>query len=528
MLAAPQLYATLEYGRNVLRAPDDLSLLLGGRFPLRDLPLLALPRIAGDSKIGNWQGFGNENEIVAYVGLLTLFLAPLALVRIRQPAVQALLAIEILAWAIALGTPVYHFLYHVIPGVNQLRATARATSLHAVALPCLAAIGLDVGLDHLVRSRSRRRATAYIVLVAVAVLAFAVLLHAYPRGLFSQGYMLRQYAGLLVPSGAGLVLAGIAILQPRRAPACAWLLAPVVALDLWIPYGRYNTASVGPAPLSQSTAVTDFLRSHKGRFVAFQADELTGDTPIAYRIESLEGYQSAIVKNYGDLFNQIENQGIGLRYSNAVPPLQQKRSLDSPILDLLGVRWVLTQTRPQALQGVSALAPAPRLVAPPDLIYERPNALAPVTAVCLRPVGSEGDVLRQLAQEKREEIGRVALSTETVAGVDCTSVGDQLNAALEWSNIDIDGRVQGTIRSHTASVVRVTETYYPGWRASVDGRPVPVLRLDHALLGAAVGKGTHRFSFSFHQDELGLTLPIAALAGLMLLAAAAIGLKVRT
>jgi hypothetical protein len=40
-------------------------------------------------------------------------------------------------------------------------------------------------------------------------------------------------------------------------------------------------------------------------------------------------------------------------------------------------------------------------------------------------------------------------------------------------------------------VLVVAEPWYPGWRALVDGAPAPLLRVDYALRGVALGPGRH-------------------------------------
>ena len=53
--------------------------LVATAFPVNLVPLVALPRAFGDSGAANWHVGGNENEYVAFVGLVCLLLAALAL-----------------------------------------------------------------------------------------------------------------------------------------------------------------------------------------------------------------------------------------------------------------------------------------------------------------------------------------------------------------------------------------------------------------------------------------------------------------
>ena len=66
--------------------------------------------------------------------------------------------------------------------------------------------------------------------------------------------------------------------------------------------------------------------------------------------------------------------------------------------------------------------------------------------------------------------------------------------------------------AHRGGVLVLSDTYYPGWRAEVDGRPVPVLRANHVFRGVALEAGDRRVVFTFESTYL------AAGAGLSLLA----------
>jgi hypothetical protein len=68
----------------------------------------------------------------------------------------------------------------------------------------------------------------------------------------------------------------------------------------------------------------------------------------------------------------------------------------------------------------------------------------------------------------------------------------------------------------------VTDAYYPGWVATVDGRPAPILRADHAFRAVAVPAGEHRIEMRYMPASLRLGALVSGLgalvAGAMLLA----------
>lgn len=85
----------------------------------------------------------------------------------------------------------------------------------------------------------------------------------------------------------------------------------------------------------------------------------------------------------------------------------------------------------------------------------------------------------------------------------------------------IPGRYGFTVKNPGPVVVRVAEKFDPNWKATVDGKSVPVLRVDYMFQGIALGEaGTHRVELAYAPSKSPVLLQEAGLlAGL---AAAAI------
>jgi len=43
----------------------------------------------------------------------------------------------------------------------------------------------------------------------------------------------------------------------------------------------------------------------------------------------------------------------------------------------------------------------------------------------------------------------------------------------------------------------LTDSYYPGWEATLDGNPLPVLMVDILFRGVIVPAGSHQINFGF-------------------------------
>ncbi|MGH9178733.1 MAG: YfhO family protein, partial [Acidimicrobiales bacterium] len=71
------------------------------------------------------------------------------------------------------------------------------------------------------------------------------------------------------------------------------------------------------------------------------------------------------------------------------------------------------------------------------------------------------------------------------------------------------------------SVLVLSDTWFPGWQATVDGRSAPVLRVDHALRGVAVPAGAHVVEFRYRPQSVRLGAAVTALTLVVLVGSGA-------
>ena len=69
------------------------------------------------------------------------------------------------------------------------------------------------------------------------------------------------------------------------------------------------------------------------------------------------------------------------------------------------------------------------------------------------------------------------------------------------------------VTAATDELLVMTEIYYPGWRATVDGVETPILRADYAFRAVPVRAGSHRVEMIFDpwSVKIGIGITLAAL-----------------
>ena len=63
-----------------------------------------------------------------------------------------------------------------------------------------------------------------------------------------------------------------------------------------------------------------------------------------------------------------------------------------------------------------------------------------------------------------------------------------------------------------------TDTWYPGWTATLDGAPAEILRADFLFRGVVLPAGQHEVSMTYAPARIRAALRVAPLAWLALLA----------
>jgi uncharacterized membrane protein YfhO len=75
---------------------------------------------------------------------------------------------------------------------------------------------------------------------------------------------------------------------------------------------------------------------------------------------------------------------------------------------------------------------------------------------------------------------------------------------------DLD-RVTFQAQAVTDGFLVMSDTFYPGWQARVDGKPAPVLRTNFALRGICLPAGDHEVVFRFEPVTLRVGLALSAI-----------------
>ncbi|MDF1502626.1 YfhO family protein [Roseisolibacter sp. H3M3-2] len=439
-------------------------------------------------------------------------------------------------WALGGFTPFYHLVYALVPGTKFFRAPSTMLYVVAFSVAVLAALGTERALT--LRFRPRYAFAWLGVAALVALLATGGMLTNMaasfaqpgdPRVDANQGALtLGAWRSFLAVAGvAGLLLALRAGRMPAR--AAAWGLAAVVGLDLWSVARLYWNWSPPAAQLYASDPTIEFLKQQtdSGRVIATPLSQegltprdpfLTGDALMVHRVRQVLGYHGNELGRYQQLY------GIDAGAQNIANPNFWR---------LANVRFFLTNTAELPIEGATRVAgPARNAVGSMSYVYRLPGDNPPAWVTPIAIKADDQSVLATVL-DPRFDVGRAALF-DTAAAVATQAVPQQLPAPLDLP-VRVTSRAPGRIALSLAqpapagAALVVSENYYPGWTASVDGRSVPVGRADYSLIGVGLPAGAREVVLTFTSPRVatGKAISLAVLAGSLLAMAAGAAMERR-
>jgi hypothetical protein len=493
------------------------------------LGTLIAPDVMGTEERGHWFGAFNHWEMSGYyAGALIVVLAPLGLVRARRrPELWVMYAVSLVAVLLAFGDalPVHKLFYKFVPLYGAMRCPTRALVIAMLAWPICAAEAAEWLIS--VEKRRRWAAVALVLWTILCLVAIGFMRRAPPHVALNETVvrtgLLKMTMVLWV--GAAFLFARLGGLLDGRAAVAG--LALVTLVDL-VSLGR---TTVQPREADFATGTDNFyalkwLREHDegARWLpAAHGPFRLHNAGMTYGFESAGGYDSTPIWRYVHLL-WILNHGAPyphptLRDDLAAGTVTQ---MNSPLVDLLGVRWFIGPDSPGP-RWVERYAPPPgaKPLARHEptwdarlRVYENAAAM-PRAFVVYDAQVVDGEKAAATALSKLDV--RHAALLETAP--DPKPVGD--HRELTPARLTAVERQRVVIEADTAApgILVLTEAMYPGWTATVDDKPAPLLTADYALRGVALSAGHHVVEMRFTSVPVrrGLWISSLGLLGLLLL-----------
>lgn len=430
----------------------------------------------GRGDIGNatYRGTGIFWEDYGYAGATTMVLALLGLALNRRLwHVRFFAAAAAVSYLMVLGpaTPLHEWAWRFVPGMEYFRFPTRFLFVVNAGLALLAAQGVKTLAERAARKGHSRSGIA---------------------------------GGVM----AALVLGDLLLVQMRQ--------NPVVDLDIW--RTPPSTASIlGRDTTHFRVFSTGGSETHKAAFAAArgwqgdlgpyirQREFLQPGIHVLWGLSSPNGYAQLTPNQLVEIWGDQNRSGLILKTASLGGGEFLPGPLFLRLMNLFSVKYVVSPW--PVKEPTYEPMEAPRGV----FLYRNPAALprAFLASVPL-PAGSDAEAMRILTSEGFEPDREVIL--HDAAGAGARGEGGEVRIEEESAN-----RIALSVRSERGGILVLSDTWYPGWRAESDGKPLRVLRANLCQRAVVLPPGEQRVEFLFESEPFrrGLILSGAA-SGILL------------
>jgi hypothetical protein len=467
-------------------------------FPWQNLITFLAPDYFGNPATGNYFGAGNYAINSGYSGIVVLGLALIGIFQYwKKKEVKYFVCLTILALLLALPTPLAKLLFNSpIPGISASSNT-RILVLANLSLSTLAAYGVS-GLF------KKERIVNFKVVFVPLIILLGILLWTFLVGV-NREISLRN---LVLPIGFTLLMTFLVILREKyyKKRSLNFLLVIAVCTIAVIELFRYGWKYT---PFSSSnlvfpeTPILTFLKNDKNLFRISPGNVIPMNMWVPYNLESVSGYDAVYPIWWARLFGVItSNDSKNFSFSYYAP----FDKYGSPWFDLLNNKYLLVFDPITASGGSSDKILFNQIdnnikfekvfqdksVA----IFKNKNVLPRALFVSDWEIESDVESLSTLIDPNFPFREKIIIDK----GTDLKKSKD-VKSEVSY-DLYLPERSIMTVSTNKEGFLFVSDSWYPGWRATVDNVDTPIYRADYAFRAVPVLKGVHKVEFIYDPGSL--------------------------
>ena len=449
-----------------------------------------------------------------YFGILPLFFCLVSLAQSKKSGlVQLAWLIAVLFILLAMGQyfPLHGLLYALLPGFDKGREASRSLLFAHGAISLLVGFGCQAYLRPIPK-RERRIALKFLQ-IFVGLSSFLILVVF--LGYFYRTQVLYQatnYGPLFMSCLFLFMTSAIAICRYYSLSSSRALKVAVALLLLFDCHYAINNylqlkqrfdgkTNYEPKQYYSNDDLVRFLKAKQEDFRVQFRDSYPWNIGEVYKLETINEHGATRLKRFHDFTSAEATAG-------------------GRISDLLNVKYVVSNQNLN-LPKVFATDRAK--------VYENVDCLPRAWLVShLTPKPDVDSIRARLLEpdfDPREEAlteGRVDLSKESgnasqlIGHVPSNSSRDGLATSPPRYQAVSPNRFRVQVTTQEACYLVISQTWYPGWRAAVNGQPQQVVALNGILMGVGIGSGTSNVEFVYRPTHFGWALGLTTFSLLVL------------
>lgn len=492
LLCLPQLLPSLEFYRQSLRSAIFQR---SEVIPWSYLSTFLAPDFLGNPVTRNdW--FGHYAEWNGYIGGMGLLLALLGVGQWKKSIVPFLFIAGFLALLFALPTPLGDMIVTLHIPVLSTSAASRIICIYSFCFAMLAGFGWD----RLTNSLEKKEWRTIIQWVLVGCILFGSLWIVVIGRLFmSPDKIVIAKQNLVLPSllfAGALGGVGMSFVFPKkyRLLFLSLLFIALVGFDMYrfaSKWQAFDPKEYFFASISVGQELETLSTYHRG------LGNYGAEVANYYQLPMVEGYDALYPKRYGEFITSL---GTGqLREPNRSTVEFPKNGTYAPqAVNLLDIKYIIAK------------------LSDDNMVWAFPYWQYPSNQFVQIFQDSAYRILQNSnAYPRAFLVGKYTIQTNsqkilnTMFGKNFDLRSDVVLEQQLKTPISNDHSAKATIQNYQTNQIKLTtqananmllflsDPFYPGWNASIDGKQVPILRADFAFRAIAVPAGNHLITFSY-------------------------------
>lgn len=525
-MSAIQLLPSFELYR-LSTINQQTSTFIFDRFllPISHLITIIIPNYFGNQATYNYFGPHDYTETIAYVGSIPVSLAILAWWKGKMHTVVTFfIFVAIITTFTTIDWVGARLLFFLPIPVLSSDVPSRVFVLTTFSIAILSGFGFSYW-EKLTRKESRLFAFVAIAIVVVIGIstAFVYFLHVpCPTVNVPQCRMVSLRTGL-VEAFIFILFVGLTLFVVR-AKSFLHKVFRWMPLILIAGVGLYNAAKFLPfspkGTVFPNVEVITALQKVSGfnRYFSIGEGVMRTNVTSIFGLYSPEYFDPLHIRRYAELvsFANAGDKRLGVTRSDVLLTSDASVSAEVDVrrnrfLDLTSTRYLVGKINEVETTNNNSLVWEDSQWR----ILSRASTL-PRMYMVYKSETLRGDdqLLSRLFDPQFNVFNTIVLETDPPAGVTTSEL-------LQPSNVLItrylDNLVESEVVASQAGFLVLTDTWYPGWKAYVDGKETPIMRTNYTFRGVVVPEGKHEVVFSYEPKSVRVGLGITLISSLFVL-----------
>lgn len=511
-----QLVSGLELIREAARSAHTYDFLIHKiLIQMWQLVMIVVPDFFGNPATRNYWVKDTYVGDVISIGLVPLFFILITFFRKSNFFIRFFWVSSFVVLIFITNNPITQLLYHFdIPFISS-SASNLAVFILCFSLSMLCGFGVDVWQKEIKGFKKYLYLSLPIFILFVGLWIIVLILpklHVFDwdSNLSISSHNLFYSTILFV---LALVFLAIPIFNKKLQFAVLICLLLLHGFDLWRSFEKFNPFSPAET-VFPSTPIFDFLKENSAinRVWGYGTAAIEANFATQYGLYSADGYDPLYPKRYGEFIQASRDGKIQTQFTT------QTRSdalitpgfgeIDLPsnvnrlkVLDLLGVKYVLDRVENKSTEKTFPKERF-RLIYEKDgwKIFENLKALPRAFLASDYKVFGNNQEFEKLFFNKNFDPSKTILleenpiyysSSERASASESRSLSSVQLVSYKPNKISI------STRTDTNQLLFLSDTYYSGWKAFVDGKEAKIYRADYAFRSINVPKGKHKINFVY-------------------------------